>query len=130
MLAQDLVDAPRAAVVGAIPVGAAVGPFDGVVVATEGVDAQADGFAIEVGVSPGARLNRRIAGAGLEWWAEEDTGSVFLGMLKDWTGPAGMATGKLYGRIEFDRPLDSRAHVLRVVPMTMTERAVVTVTLR
>ena len=70
-----------------------------------------------------------VDGAGREWWAEDDTGSVLLGMLKDWTGPAEMATGKLYGRIEFDRPLDSRAHVLRVVPMTMTERAVVTVTL-
>ncbi len=129
MLAQERVFSPRAAMAGAVPVGAVAGPFDGVVVAIEGIDAQSEGFAIEVAVSPGARLNRRADGTALEWWAQVDTGDVVLGMLEDWAGPAEATKDKLYGRIEFHRPLDARARVLRVMPTTMTERAVVTITL-
>jgi len=130
MLGQGLVSLPPVGVARAVPVGAVAGSFDGVVVAIEGIDTQPDRFAVEVAVSPGARLNQRVDGTALEWWAEDDTGSVLLGMLEDWTGPAETATSKLYGRIEFDRPLGARARVLRIVPMTMTDRAVVTVTLR
>lgn len=127
MLAQHFAAPSRAAMVGSVPVGAVVGPFDGVVVAVDGIDARPDGFAIEVVVSPGTGLTRRVDGSALEWWVEDNTGSVLLGRLEDWTGPAETATDKLYGRIEFSRPLDARAQVLRIVPMTMTGRAVITV---
>lgn len=130
MLAQERVFSPRAAMTGAVPVGAVVGPFDGVVVAIDGIDAQPDGFSIEVAVSPGARLNQRVDGTALEWWVQGDAGDVVLGMLEDWAGPAETMKRKLYGRIEFDRPLNARTHVVRITPTTMTDRAVVTVTFR
>lgn len=128
MLAQ-VPFSPRSAVTQVVPAGVVAGPFDGVVMAIEGIDARVDGFTMEVAVSPRARLDQLADGTALEWWAEDDIGSVLLGGLKDWAGPAETAMAKLYGTIEFDRPIDARAGMLRIISRTMTEQAVITVPL-
>lgn len=74
------------------------------------------------------RRQRRCAGGtALEWWAEDDLGTVVLGDMKDYTIWAD--SRKVCATIEFGRPLPAEARVLRLLATSVAERAVIAVTL-
>lgn len=109
-----------------VPVGVVTPPVDGVVVAVHALEAEPQGFGLEVETAPGWGLHRRFTEPGrsaLAWWVEDDRGGVHLGHV----GNSGGSPDRMTGTVQFTGGLDPAARELRIVVTGLTERAVITV---
>jgi hypothetical protein len=121
----------KAGPTGTMFVGAVTPSIDGITVIAEDITSQPDGFTVNVATTPGSGLGGQWPvplgpGEPLAWWAEDDSGGVYLGATTNWGGGLDHARGA----IQFAPAIDPHCGELRLLPTGETQRAVVPIALR
>jgi hypothetical protein len=97
-------------------------PFDGFTVTVDELNADAQGWQLEVDISPGIMhgpFNRSLSDLRIAWWAVDDRGQYYLGQAGSFSSSPESASGTL----EFRPALDAGAKTLVLLPTGATERA-------
>ncbi len=115
-----------------VPASALTPPFDGFELTVSNLRGTREGFEVDVevrgpngGLVSSSPFDDETCTNPLVWWAEDDLGNSYLGA---WNGH-GHSPDSAEGQMMFRPGLDKKATVLRIVPQTLTHRAVIEVRL-
>ena len=122
--------ARRAPARGVVGFGAVTPPFEGITVAAAGLEADDDGFSIEVEVSPrlaslGPMDEPALGQPSIAWWARDDRGNAYLGEIHGWSSDSVSSRAQMH----FMPPLDAAARRLDFMPTATRTRAVMAIPL-
>jgi hypothetical protein len=112
--------------VGAVVVAAVTPQFDGMRAVLTSLVSGRSGFTADVEISPSLGLpGDRVGHPHLTWWAADDRGNPYLGQPRSWN----LSDDRDYGHVEFWPALDTMATMLKLMPSSVTSRAVIRVPL-